>query len=158
MLEQSVIERFWAKTKKSVGCWEWMASRDSSGYGTIGVGSRGDGTRRTLSAHRLSWRLHFGSIPNGFHVLHHCDNPSCVNPAHLWLGTHRENVEDSRRKGRRNRPVGVKNGRAKLDALAVKAIRGDPRIARLVAADYGVSKSAICDIKSGRRGRWAHLA
>lgn len=157
MADKSVIDRFWPKVEKGPDCWDWTGSRDSSGYGNMGIGSRTDGTRATISTHRLSWEIHVGPIPKNLHVLHECDNPSCVRPSHLWLGTHKENVEDSRLKGRRNRPIGEKNGRVKLNEADVLAIRNDSRIARLVADDYGVCKSSIWDIRSGRRGLWSHV-
>lgn len=93
----TTAERFWAKVDKSAGanaCWPWTASRSPKGYGKFML----DGTPRVAS--RLAWQLTFGPIEDGFYVLHHCDNPSCCNPAHLWLGTKAENNADMIRKGR----------------------------------------------------------
>lgn len=91
-----VAARFWSRV--SVGrrdeCWEWRGSRDGKQYGTFTVGSAPWGS------HRLAWVLVHGSIPDGLHVLHRCDNPPCVNPHHLFLGTHLENMQDMVRKGR----------------------------------------------------------
>jgi len=93
-------DRFWAKVDKASGlgpqgtCWEWQASLNSDGYGNIGI------EQMTDRAHRLSWRLHYGPIPDGLSVLHKCDNPPCVRPDHLFLGTQADNVHDMQAKGR----------------------------------------------------------
>ena len=78
------------------GCWNWTGPKNEKAYGRLIV--RIDGIKKTVRAHRLSWRLHRGEIPDGLWVLHSCDNPSCVNPDHLWLGTHLENMADMRKK------------------------------------------------------------
>lgn len=91
-----IAERFWPRVDKAVGqgpdgtCWEWTASRNGDGYGF---------SNHTM-AHRVSWEIHNGSIPNGLCVLHRCDNPPCVNPAHLFLGTKKDNAADMSAKGR----------------------------------------------------------
>lgn len=90
-----IEQRFWTKVQKSDGCWLWTATK-TKGYGMI-LGPN----RIPLQAHRVAWRLTFGDIPSGLSVLHHCDVPLCVNPAHLWLGTQKDNLEDAERKGRR---------------------------------------------------------
>jgi hypothetical protein len=90
--------RFWTKVEKSASCWLWIASRDGNGYGTFWNIDQ----RRLDRAHRVAWEMTYGPIPNGLHVLHHCDVPPCVRPDHLWLGSHRDNMLDREAKGRTN--------------------------------------------------------
>lgn len=95
----TVAERFWAKVLKGEGCWEWQGSKSKAGgYGYVHVG--GQVNRRPMKAHRLSWELHNGPIPHGLWVLHQCDNPPCVNPSHLFLGTRTDNMQNAASKGR----------------------------------------------------------
>jgi len=92
--------RFWAKVAKTEdGCWNWTASKRHKGYGAFCY-YRDDGTLVQGRAHRYSWEIHNGDIPDGMFVLHSCDNPACVNPDHLFLGTNQDNVDDMMRKGR----------------------------------------------------------
>lgn len=88
------MERFWNKVDKSGDCWLWTASKTHQGYGYF----RFDG--KMCKAHRMAWLLVNGEIPNEMLVCHSCDNPSCVNPEHLWLGTNQENMDDMNKKGR----------------------------------------------------------
>lgn len=94
ILTSKEAHRFWSKVSKSSECWNWSAYRGKTGYGVIGF--RG----KVVRAHRLSFTVHKSGIPQGMCVLHTCDNPACVNPAHLWLGTQTENCEDKCAKGR----------------------------------------------------------
>ena len=95
-------ERFWAKVARggSIDCWEWQGHLTPKGYGQIYTGTYIDGRRCIKGAHRVAWELQRGDIPAGMQVCHICDNPSCVNPAHLFLGTQKDNMQDMSCKGR----------------------------------------------------------
>lgn len=117
------------------GCWIWEAATDRKGYGQIGIEDQ-----KHKSAHRVSWELHNGNIPEGKHILHRCDVPSCVNPAHLFLGTHKENMRDSAVKNRNN---------PKLNVEAVADIRTRRMTQHEFARLYGVSRSAVRNVLLG---------
>ncbi len=155
ILNPSMASRFWSKVDSTYpkDCWLWMAARYRFGYGYLGLGSRKDGSRRKVSAHRIAYELAIGPIPNGLCVLHHCDNPPCCNPAHLFLGTKKDNACDRNRKERQAR--GEHHGCAKLTKNDVRTIRFDSRSMRTIAADYNVSHVTINRIKT--RQSWAHI-
>jgi hypothetical protein len=156
--------RFWARVKLGgplhpvlkTRCWTWTGVRDKAGYGQLRIAGR------TVKGHRYAWVLHKGAIPAGLCVLHKCDNPSCVNLNHLWLGTIRDNNNDTMTKGRYVVLRGAQNGHARLTEKQVASILarytpGCPASGRhLMAREFGVSQSAIRDIVAGRR--WAHLS
>lgn len=93
---KGVEERFWDKVTKTETCWTWSAKKDKNGYGRFSP----SGETSQLPAHRFSWELHNGPIPEGLLVCHHCDNPECTNPSHLFLGTPQDNMTDKVLKGR----------------------------------------------------------
>lgn len=95
---KSIAERFWEKVHKTETCWFWVGSRSAKGYGFLGCCAVHN--FKLLRASRVSWEIHFGEIPPSRYVLHHCDNPPCVRPDHLFLGTNSDNQRDSVRKGR----------------------------------------------------------
>lgn len=103
--KRSMEERFWAKVNKTDGCWEWTAGFFGCGYPAIGIA-----TSKLVSAHRYSWELHNGPIPDGAFVLHKCDNPKCVRPDHLQIGDQAENMRQMVSRGRaRNGATGRLN-------------------------------------------------
>lgn len=126
------------------GCLVWTGDIDKKGYGRLG-----SVTTREVLVHRVSWIEHNGPIPAGLHVLHHCDNRPCFEPAHLYLGTNDDNVRDRLERGRSARLVGERNPRAKLTSADVAAIRLDDRRQAEIAADYRVYQSTISAIKRG---------
>ncbi len=157
-MAQAAAQRFWAKVQVGPGCWEWTGAKTSWGYGSLGV--KCERTIRTVGAHRLSYLLHHGEIPAGLFVRHTCDNPSCVNPGHLLLGTHAQNVEDKVRRGRLPDQRGEKNPYNKLNADAVRQILDllsgpSPPRQKDIAAQFGVARTTIGSIK--QRKNWAHI-
>jgi hypothetical protein len=145
----SFIQRFWAKVDKSAGldaCWLWTASTSGAGYGNIGM----DGAMK--SAHRISWELANGPIPPGMLVRHKCDNPPCVNPRHLLLGTHSDNMQDMLERGRQAKG-------SKVTEEMVREIRSRYSAGGIsqksLAAEYGIGQRHICGIIL--RQRWKHV-
>jgi len=153
---RSLEDRFWPKVDKTDACWVWTANTNGVGYGLVF-----DGKTKKL-AHRVSWELRHGPILKGQHVLHRCDNPGCVNPEHLFLGTAKDNMRDMRNKGRnRNRKAsGVLNSQSKLDSAAVETIKrryAAGGLQRELAEEFGVSGAAISHTVTGKNwGQPAH--
>lgn len=111
-LQAPLDQRLWRRVRKGGGCWEWTGARDHSGYGLIGTGLKREGNRRVDRTHRIAWALTNGPIPSGLKVLHRCDNPPCVRPEHLFLGSDTVNARDREGKVRGGNNVKVKiNGR-----------------------------------------------
>lgn len=131
------------------GCQLWLGSADTDGYGQI----RDNGPM--AGAHRVAWRIAFGSIPVGLIVCHKCDVPPCINADHLFLGTHRDNAADRDAKGRRIAPRGEESGLSKLTEEEVQAIQADSRRQIDIARDFGISQSHVSAIKHGLV--WRHL-
>ncbi|WP_448952174.1 hypothetical protein [Labrys neptuniae] len=132
------------------GCWLWIGSIGSAGYGTFYLDCR------ILRANRASWLIYKGPLASRAQfVCHRCDNPACVNPDHLFLGDAASNVADMRKKGRNRFPDSERRTNARLCAADVLKIMADDRPQKLIAADYGVSQSIIFGVKAGRR--WRHV-
>ena len=132
------------------GCWVWTRNRTMVGYGRVYTGNKAH-----VLAHRYSWTKFRGPIPEGMFVCHRCDNPACVNPDHLFLGTPAENVRDAAKKGRTARQQGEQHGMAKLSADDVLAIRSSDAPGRELAEQYGISASHVSALR--HRTFWSHL-
>lgn len=119
---KSLEERFRSKVNKTSGCWLWTGARNSGGYGVIGRGHRSEGLIR---ASHVSWIIHNEWLPPGLWVLHRCDNPPCINPDHLFLGTPKDNMHDCLQKGRarRNPNYGEQHHSTKLTDAQIEEIR-----------------------------------
>lgn len=151
----SLRERFFRKIRKTDTCWIWVGNTRGNGYGVIQEGGRGSPSK---SAHRVSYELHKGIIPEGMVVMHSCDNPSCVNPDHLSVGTYAENTQDMIRKGRKRTvsPLGEGNGKAKLNSDLVRYIRKRPELSHVALAnELGLSANCIRGVRTGRT--WSHV-
>jgi len=145
--------RFWSNVSIAAGgCAEWKGAKTGTGYGHFWHSGR------LVLAHRVAFELAFGEIPclegadhRGACILHRCDNPACVNPEHLFVGTHLDNMRDMDRKGRRMSLAGALNPRAKLapeDVSEIRKLRGQVS-QRALAAKYGVSHAQIGHIQRG---------
>lgn len=134
-------QRFEAKVRVTPECWLWTGARSGLQYGGIREGDR------VLRAHRVSYELNVGPIPEGLHVMHRCDNPVCVNPAHLQLGTHQDNMADMYAKGRRKAASGLRNGAAKLTPEARRAILESRLPSEKLGPMHGVSGSLVRKIR-----------
>lgn len=155
------MKSFWAKVNKNgrqmpgheaIGnCWEWTACQLPHGYGQLSK----DG-KKGLRAHRVAWEDANGPIPDGMNVLHRCDNPPCVRPSHLFLGTQKDNMHDASVKSRIRVPAfkGEKNPASKLTPEKVAAIRADTGTCKAIAARHGTSRRNAANIRLGRT--WAH--
>lgn len=149
--------RFWEKVKKRADdeCWGWAASLTPSGYGQFGV--RINGKHRPIPASRVSYFLSHGPIPVGMFVCHSCDNPICVNPSHLFLGSPGDNSRDAAKK-KRLRPFwsrGETHPKSRTSNETVLAILRAPGKQEDIAKQFGVSQHVVTNIKTGRT--WGHV-
>lgn len=147
-LTEILSKRFKSKVLvcPDTGCWLWQGAR-KNGYGVLAKPR----TKLRFYAHRLSFTLHKGEIPDGLYVCHHCDNPQCVNPEHLFLGTNADNMRDASLKGRLKKPhfKGEGSPRAILSACDVMAIRASPATAVELSKHYGVTRSTVQKARTG---------
>ncbi|HEY3497143.1 MAG TPA: HNH endonuclease [Polyangiaceae bacterium] len=153
-----VVARFWAKVEKTDACWLWTAGKDWDGYGLFSLPRGLFGRARSVRATRFVWELHHGAPPGKALVCHRCDTPACVNPAHLFLGTPKDNFHDCLAKGRYS-PKGAGNAAAKLTAEDVVKIRNlyasGGWSQQALAHIFGVKQTAVSNVV--KRRTWAHV-
>lgn len=150
------------------GCWLWTGPLSYNGYGLLAIWN--GKASRNIRAHRFNWERAHGPIPPGMHACHRCDVRSCCNPDHIFIGTHADNMQDAVRKGRTSQGAahraiirrvaarGSRNGKALLTEADIPIIRqrlAAGEVARVIAADFGVSPPTISDVKTGRK--WSHV-
>lgn len=158
-IRRPLADRFWEKVEKTDTCWVWVGAKTPGGYGVIGMGGK-DGVQTT--AHRISWELHFGSLPADQVVCHRCDVRACVRPDHLFLGTQAENLTDASRKGRLVGNRGLFKGEASMnaklteaDVVAIRTRWAAGEKPPALAVDYGVSPALIYAVV--QRKAWKHV-
>lgn len=180
ILRRPLADRFWARVQKTPTCWVWLGHIGTTGlgYGYLSIHVAGRKKMIPQTAHRISWEIHHGPIPPGMWVLHRCDNPPCVNPNHLYLGTPADNMHDRSERGRApkgiNHPLvlhperaarGDKHGYAlhpekwlrgeshplaKIDEATANIIRNSPEPGVVLAQRYHISPTAISRIRKGK--------
>lgn len=147
------LKRFWSRVLKSDNCWTWIGCFGSNGYGSFWMSGNPHKT------HRLSYQIHFGSIPLGLCICHRCDNPACVNPSHLFIGTSAENISDMDKKRRRKPAKGEQIHLAKLsesDVLKIRSMHSTGNFSyRKLSGIFGVDYTNIACII--RRKTWKHI-
>lgn len=149
-IEYALDYHGWTVTES--GCWEWNGPRSNTGYGVVYHAGE------TLIASRVAYRLWKGDEPGDLFVCHTCDNPPCINPEHLWLGTNADNMRDMAEKGRADSKPGELTHNAKLTDEAVREIRtrrAAGEVGSLLASEYGVTESCISQVATYRS--WRHV-
>lgn len=146
------FDRYWTP-EPNTGCFLWLGGLSSGGYGAFGMKVPGKKHYPPFGAHRLAWEREHGPITNGLWVLHRCDERTCVNPAHLFLGTIQDNLNDMTAKGRRAKGDG--HGQAKLTEAEARFIRASPMRQQALADAFGIAQPTVSAIKRGKI--WAHL-
>lgn len=150
---ETIEQRFFKYVKKTKSCWNWIGSLNHAGYGQFFYNGR------PIVSSRYSWIMHHKEIPKGLFVLHKCDNPKCVNPKHLFLGTQIDNIKDCIKKKRSRYHKGEEKTLAKITENDVKEIRNiynNPHSASQLGKLYGISKSNILNIV--HRKAWKHVS
>lgn len=152
MTNTKSINRFWSKVRKTRRCWEWTGAK-THGYGNLRL------NYKSTRAHRLSWELTYGEIPEGASVLHKCDNPGCVRPNHLFIGTQQDNIRDAYKKGRMVDNSGEKGGMSKLTENKINTIRKMYAVGnisqKVLGRLFGVGQYQISRIVN--KLRWKHI-
>jgi hypothetical protein len=147
----TVAERFWKRVKQGDGCWLWLGSRDKNGYGRMRLNGRPE-----LVTH-IAWQLTYGALPKGQVILHVCDNPPCVNPDHLRIGTQQDNIADmhNKERARQGHALGVEHGLAKLNPDRVREIRASHETTLQLSKRLGIARATIDAVK--KRQTWRHV-
>lgn len=137
-------ELFWSKVDQQgpSDCWEWKASKNRDGYGQFWIGNT------FIPAHRYVWEFKNDTIPDGYQILHHCDNPSCCNPNHLFLGTHSDNMNDKMLKGR-SKKIGIKRNFTTEQKLIIKELNKNGISQTKIASVLEVTPATIRRILKG---------
>lgn len=143
-------KRFWSKVNKTKTCWNWIAGKTIDGYGSFNIGHRME------NAHRVSFKITYGDIPNGLHCLHKCDNRVCVNPEHLFLGTNSDNVKDRVIKKRSNKGENVYLSKLNYkQVLEIKEMLRNNILQLEIAKKFNVLPCTISKINIGLT--WKHV-
>lgn len=154
-MRKSITERFWSKVeiRGADDCWLWQARLNFKGYGTF----KWQG--KMFQAHRVAYILTHGPIPERSLVCHSCDTPGCANPAHLWIGSNVDNMQDKLAKGRQHDTSGAKNANAKLTDSSIRDIRrlvAEGVKYKLIGQRYGITPDHVWRISAHRA--WKHVA
>jgi hypothetical protein len=146
IMDNAAMDRFWNRINIGAAdaCWTWTGYKDMDGYGRFYIKKKKSG------AHRLMWIIFYGLIPEGMNVLHICDNPSCCNPNHLFLGTPNDNNQDAKNKGHTFHPAGELSGRCKLkykDVVEIRKLHSENNISVIdLSKQFSISRQHISDI------------
>jgi hypothetical protein len=145
---ETFAARFWKRVDKTATCWNWMGSRNHKGYGQINKGKH-----KLEICSRASWMLHYGAIKKGLLVCHHCDNPSCVRPDHLFVGTPKQNTDDMIKKGRHD--FSHRRKLSEEDVCKIRSLHVEmgPRTCAKIARMFNVNRHTISDIVAHRKRR-----
>lgn len=147
-LTQDQVDSFWSKVNKTEECWLWTANTNPDGYGKVTL--QVNGRSRTIAAHRMAWELLRGAIPKGLICCHSCDVRHCVNPAHIWLGTQKQNIRDMVSKGRKPSKL------THQQVLKIYALLQENKLTyKAIAQQFGVGTTIVRSIGSG--AKWSHL-
>lgn len=148
-LDEVEAEKFWRRVQKGDGCWLWTGPTDRRGYGDHRIGGR------HVRAHRVAYEIANREAPGALLVCHACDNPTCVNPDHLFLGSHADNNADCIRKGRARPAKGEAHGKHRLTVELVREFRSSPLSNRALARLHGVSNTTVMRARNGQH--WGHV-